>query len=160
MFFADCDLFLGLDLADKKAWSKILMKRGQFMKFDHSFRHHDVSQSLMSYVEDRMKKLLKYEMKPTNAHVRYSMEKHRCSVEVNLVGGNGRLKANHQEKDWHVAVDGVVQKLEKQMKKLKDKTKDHKHPAETKHGRLQLVTEELETDYQRLERLPAHRKVS
>ena len=130
------------------------------MKFDHSFKHHDCSQSLISYVEDRMQKLLKFEIKPSNAHVTYSSQRHHCHVEIHLMGGEGMFKAHGAKDDWYASVDHAVQKLESQMKKKKSLLKSHRHPEKSKRGQLELLNSQLEMDHSRLDEISAHKKVS
>lgn len=127
------------------------------MKFDHSFKHHDVSKALMDYMEEKMQKLLRYEIKPGTAHVTYSCERHRCLVEVNLMGGEHSFKARAKEDDWYTSVDSVVHRLEAQMRKRKNVVKSHRYPEKSREGKLALVTPQLETDYSRMG--TSHKKV-
>lgn len=130
------------------------------MKFDHSFKHHDVSQSLISYLEDKMNKLLKFEIKPGTAHVTYGSQRHQCFVEINLMGGESIFKARGVKDDWYRAVDHALQRLESQMKKRKSVVKGHRHPERSKRGRLALVNAQLESDYTRLDEVALHKKAS
>jgi ribosomal subunit interface protein len=130
------------------------------MKFDHSFKHQDVSQALMTYVEEKMlQKLAKYEIKPGKAHVTYGHQRHECHIEVHLMGGEHDFKAHANESDWYASVDQMITRLESQMKKRKSKVKAHRHPGLSKQGKLALVTPELEMDYKRLEQTTNHKKV-
>lgn len=95
------------------------------MKFDHSFKHFDVSQALMTYAEEKLEKAKKWEIKPSNVHVTYSLQKGQCHVEIHVAGGKGHFEAHHVARDWHEAVDHSVTKLSKQMLKFKEKVKSH-----------------------------------
>ena len=130
------------------------------MKFGHSFKHHDVSEALIRYAEEKMKKLFRFEIKPGTAHFTYSSQRHHCLVEVNLTGGEHVFRAKAKEDDWHTSVDCVVERLEIQMKKRKNVVKAHRYPQKSREGKLALVTPEMETDYSRLDPGAADKKVS
>ena len=133
--------------------------KGELMKFGHSFKHHDVSEALISYAEEKMQKLLRYEIKPGTAHFTYSSQRHHCLVEVNIMGGEHIFHAKAKTNDWHASVDNVVERLETQMKKRKNVVKAHRYPEKSREGRMELLTAEMDTDYTRLDPGAADKKV-
>lgn len=114
------------------------------MKFTHAFAHIDSSQALMTYAEEKMTKLRKWEIKPSMVHFVYSMQRHECRVEIQVVGGVSDFLAHSECKDWHMAVDQAVQKLARQMQKHKARLKGHKNPQQSRHGQLLLLTPRME----------------
>jgi putative sigma-54 modulation protein len=96
------------------------------MQINMTFRHVESSTPLKDYIEEKLHKVKKYLREPIEAHVVLSTEKFRHSVEVNIMAGNGAaIHGMESMEDIHAAIDSVVDKLERQIKKQLDKSK---HP--------------------------------
>jgi len=79
------------------------------------------------YIDERLQKLKKYLDHPVEAHVVLSVEKFRNVAEINLVGNGLNLNAKEEDKDMHLAIDNAVVKIERQIKKHKEKLRSHKN---------------------------------
>jgi len=79
------------------------------------------------YIDERLQKLKKYLDQPVEAHVVLSLEKFRNVAEINLVGNGLNLNAKEEDKDMHLAIDNAVAKIERQLKKHKEKLRSHKN---------------------------------
>lgn len=94
-----------------------------------TFRHMEHSDAVESYAKDKVGRLSKYLDSILDAHVILSVEKNRHTAEVtmNNVGG---VTINGQEtrEDMYSALDLVTEKLERQIKKHKDRIA-RKRPA-------------------------------
>jgi ribosomal subunit interface protein len=119
------------------------------MKVDFNFKHVDSSQSLMAYTEERLAKIEKFELKPMDVQVVYSMQKHECIVDVIVLEGRRKFKANSVAPDFYRAVDNMVNKLGRQLSKDKSRVKHHKNIERSHYGQISLLTENLETDFAR-----------
>lgn len=97
------------------------------MKLEYTFLHVDTSESLVDYFESKFEKLLKFEMKPMDVHVIFSGQRHECIVDVQIMEGRRKYKAQGISGEFGRSVDMVVNKLFRQMSKEKKKLKDHKH---------------------------------
>lgn len=92
-----------------------------------TFRHMDSSEPVRSYVADKMTRVKKYIDEPVEAQVVLSVEKKiRHKVEVTLAAKGITIKAAEQTEDMYAAIDGVIDKLERQLKRYKEKIKRHK----------------------------------
>lgn len=92
-----------------------------------TFRHMDSSDPVRTYVADKMMRVKKYIDEPVEAQVVLSVEKKiRHKVEVTLSAKGITIKAAEQTEDMYAAIDGVLDKLERQLKRYKEKIKNHK----------------------------------
>jgi ribosomal subunit interface protein len=97
------------------------------MKLEYTFLHVDTSDALVEHFQSRFEKLLKFEMKPMDVHVIFSSQRHECIVDVQIMEGRRKYKAQGIANDFDRSVDMVVNKLWRQMSKEKKKLKDYKH---------------------------------
>jgi putative sigma-54 modulation protein len=82
-----------------------------------------------AYVDDRLQKLKKYVDQPVEAYVVLSVEKFRNVAEINLVFNGLNVNTKDEAKDMHLAIDNAVDKIERQLKKHKEKIRAHKAAA-------------------------------
>ena len=106
------------------------------MQISVTFRHMESSDPVRSYVEEKLSKVKKYIDEPVEAQVVLSVEKKiRHKAEVTLVAKGITIKASEETADMYAAVDGVLDKIERQLKRYKDKIKQHK-PASGRERRV------------------------
>ncbi|MBW2650411.1 MAG: HPF/RaiA family ribosome-associated protein [Deltaproteobacteria bacterium] len=67
--------------------------------------------------------------KPVNATVTLSIEKFRNVAEIKLSARGINLQGREEAKEMTLAVDNVIDKVERQIKKYKQKTRNHKDVA-------------------------------
>jgi putative sigma-54 modulation protein len=104
------------------------------MKISVTFRNGEGEKWQKVYAEERIQKLKKYLDTPAEAHIIVSMEKFRNFAEINLSANGWNINAKEEAKDMHLAVDGCIEKIEKQLKKQREKIRDHK-PRSIRHGK-------------------------
>jgi len=63
---------------------------------------------------------------PVEARVVLSVEKFRNVAEVNLMTNGQNLNAREEAKDMYLAIDNAIEKIERQLKKRKEKIRGHK----------------------------------
>ena len=96
------------------------------MRVNVTFRHMETSEPVRNYVEEKLPKVKKYIDEPVEAQVVLSVEKIRHKAEVSLAAKGITIKATDETADMYAAIDGVLDKLERQLKRYKDKIKKHK----------------------------------
>jgi putative sigma-54 modulation protein len=96
------------------------------MKISVTFRNTEGENWHKEYVDDRLKKMKKYIDRPVEAHVILSVEKFRNVAEVNLMADGLNVNAKEESKDMHLAIDNAIEKIERQLKKHKEKSRGHK----------------------------------
>jgi putative sigma-54 modulation protein len=86
------------------------------------------------YVEERLQKLKKYVDNVVEARVILSVEKFRNVAEINLAANGLNINAKEEEKDMHLAIDNAIVKIERQLKKHKEKIREHKNNSLREDG--------------------------
>jgi putative sigma-54 modulation protein len=87
--------------------------------------HFAVSPALREYVDTKLRRLERHFDNMTDIHCVLSVEKavHRAEATVHI--GGGTLYADSRETDVYAAIDGLVDKLSRQVTKHKEKLTDH-----------------------------------
>lgn len=98
-----------------------------------TFRHLEATPALKAYAEEKAAKINKYFGGLNEVNVVLSLEKHRYMAEITLKAGRTTVNAREETSDMYSAIDLVVDKINRQIKKYKDKMKNHKSsPADKK----------------------------
>ena len=87
--------------------------------------HVEITDSLKSYVDSKFEKLQRHFENITNVHVILTVEKERQKAEATVHVNKGNLFADDVKEDMYAAIDGLTDKLDRQLKKHKEKLTDH-----------------------------------
>lgn len=105
------------------------------MQVTTTFRHMEQSDALKSYAEEKLERVAKYIDEPTSAQVYFAVEKKiRHIVEIVISAKGVNTKASEATNDMYAAIDAVIDKIERQLKRYKEKIKAHK-PNGDERGR-------------------------
>jgi putative sigma-54 modulation protein len=96
------------------------------MKISVTFRNAEGDSWHKEYVDSRLKKLMKYIDNPAEARVVLGVEKFRHFAEINLTANGLNVNAKEEEKEMHLAIDAAIDKIERQLKKHREKIREHK----------------------------------
>ncbi len=88
-----------------------------------TFRHLEADDALRDYAKEKVLKLRKYLERPMEARVVLSVEKFRKIAEATITGDGHTINGMEKTDDMHSAIDKLVGKLERQIRKLRGKTK-------------------------------------
>jgi putative sigma-54 modulation protein len=94
-----------------------------------TFRNTEGEAWQREYVDERLNKLKKYVDHPADARVVLSVEKFRNVAEINLTADGLNINAKEEEKDMHLAIYNAIAKIERQLKKRKEKIRTHKNSS-------------------------------
>ncbi|MEJ2202443.1 MAG: ribosome-associated translation inhibitor RaiA, partial [Desulfuromonadaceae bacterium] len=87
--------------------------------------------------QEKLERIYKYIDEPIDAQVVLSVEKKiRHKAVVTIAAKGITIKASDETSDMYAAVDAVVDKIERQLKRYKEKLKNHK-PASGKERQVQ-----------------------
>ena len=95
------------------------------MQLDVSGHHVDISQSLRSYVKTKFMRLERHFDVATHAHVILTVEKLDQKAEATVYVSGGNLFADAVDADMYAAIDALADKLDRQLKRHKEKLTDH-----------------------------------
>ncbi len=87
--------------------------------------HVEITDALRQYVNSKMERLERHFDNVTDLHVVLSVEKLRQKAEATLHLSGNNLHADAIEEDMYAAIDMLADKLDRQLKKHKEKVTDH-----------------------------------
>lgn len=100
------------------------------MKISVTFRNVEGEDWQRDYVEERLGKLKKYIDNPVDARVILSVEKFRNAAEISLMADGVNIYSTEEDKDMHLAIDKAIEKIERQLKKHKEKIRVFKNDTQ------------------------------
>ena len=112
------------------------------MQLNITGHHVEVTDSLKAYVAEKLERLEKHFDHVNNVHVILSVEKQRQKSEATVNVSGASLFADSTEEDMYAAIDSMADKLDRQIKKHKEKLKDHHRNEGSQIKHQQPVEEE------------------
>lgn len=96
------------------------------MQLSVTFRHMDPSEALKTYVQERTTRLTKYIDRPLESQVTLTVQKFRQIADVVINADGIRIAGQEAHEDMYAAIDLVMDKIERQVRKYKGKIRKHK----------------------------------
>lgn len=97
-------------------------------------RHMEMTDALKVYIQSGLEKVASHFDKTFDADVVLDVEKHRHIAEVNLLTNGVRIHSKEASNDMYASVDAAIAKLEKQIRKFKDRINRHQ-PRKAREAR-------------------------
>jgi len=119
------------------------------MQLSTTFRHMDASQAVREYAAEKLEKIRKYFNKdPISAHAVFSVERgfnHVADINITLPNGIV-INAKETTEDMYSSIDLATARIERQVRKWKEKIRDHKPHGgpSTSFRELVILPEEIE----------------
>jgi len=108
------------------------------MQINITGHHVDVSPALRAYVTEKMQKLTRHFDQVTSISVILNVEKLQQQAEATVNAGGRTIFATETAMDMYASIDGLIDKLDRQVRRYKDRITDHHHgrqePVETDGG--------------------------
>jgi putative sigma-54 modulation protein len=99
------------------------------MQLSTTFRHMDASQAVREYAAEKLDKIKKYFHKdPISAHAVFAVERgfnHVADINITLPNGIV-INAKEVTEDMYSSIDLAAARIERQVRKWKEKIRDHK----------------------------------
>jgi putative sigma-54 modulation protein len=99
------------------------------MQITITARHFELTKAIRDYVETSCLKLKKYFDHIITIHATLALENSRNICELSLHASKFGLQSEAEEMDMYLSIDTAVDKMEAQIKKLKDRVTDHQKRA-------------------------------
>lgn len=97
------------------------------MQIEITGHHVDVTPALRAYVTEKMQKLVRHFDQVTSVHVILNIEKLEHLAEANVNAGGRTLFATESANDMYASIDGLVDKLTRQVRRYKERITKHHH---------------------------------
>lgn len=95
------------------------------MQINLTGHHVDITDALRAFVDTKFTKLERHFDHVTDMHVILTVEKNRHTAEATVLVSGNTLFADATEDDMYAAIDALVDKLDRQVIKHKEKLTDH-----------------------------------
>ncbi len=99
------------------------------MQLNVTGHHVDVTSSLKGYVEKKLDRVVRHSDRIIDVHCILTVEKLRHKAEATILLNGRTIYADAVEQDMYAAIDALADKLDRRVKKHKEKLSDH-HAAE------------------------------
>ncbi len=110
------------------------------MQLNVTGHHVDVTSSLKGYVEKKLDRIVRHSDHVIDVHCILTVEKLRHKAEATVLLSGGTVYADAVEQDMYAAIDALADKLDRRVKKHKEKLADH-HAIEAQKTRPVLRPE-------------------
>jgi putative sigma-54 modulation protein len=99
-------------------------------------RHMEMTEALQDYVKTKVERVGKYLDNIKEADVILSVEKYRHSAEVTIKANGITINGEEETDDMYTSIDLVMEKIERQVKKYKEKIRQHKPKQSLKESNM------------------------
>jgi len=96
--------------------------------------HLDVTPALRGYVEKKIERVLRHYEQVIDVHCVLTVEKLEHKAEATLGVTGAVIHADAKDGDMYAAIDALTDKLDRRLRKHKEKQSDH-HAADVARGR-------------------------
>lgn len=107
------------------------------MQITVTFRHMEPSEALKSYADEKLERVKKYIDEPIAVQVFLTVEKIRHMAEVTINAKGITIKAAEETNDMYASIDAVSDKIERQLRRFKERIKAHKPAADVRERQVQ-----------------------
>ncbi|MBK6686771.1 MAG: ribosome-associated translation inhibitor RaiA [Deltaproteobacteria bacterium] len=111
------------------------------MKCSVTFRHMKSTAALKEYAEEKIDKISKLIERGGEAQVTLSTSKHIKTAHIELItDGSLRLRGVDSNEDMLAAIDNAVERIVRQVKRYRQKIKNHREPQQGRELSHQVLT--------------------
>lgn len=96
------------------------------MQVNLTGHHVDITNSMRAYVDEKIARLERHFDHVTNVHVILSVEKLNKKAEATVHIAGADVFADSTHEDMYAAIDSLVDKLDRQVIRHKEKVKSHR----------------------------------
>ncbi|HTP49645.1 MAG TPA: ribosome-associated translation inhibitor RaiA [Anaeromyxobacteraceae bacterium] len=96
------------------------------MQVNITFRHLEPTEALKTHVKDKVQHIQRYIDRPTEAHAVLHVENLHHHAEITMKAGPFSVRGRGKSEDMYASIDAAADKIERQLKKHKERVRDHK----------------------------------
>ncbi|HTE42277.1 MAG TPA: ribosome-associated translation inhibitor RaiA [Steroidobacteraceae bacterium] len=105
------------------------------MQLNVTGHHVDVTPALKGYVEKKLDRIVRHSDRVIDVHCVLTVEKLRHKAEATVHVSGSKIHADAVDENMYAAIDALADKLDRGVKKHKDKLTDHR-AAEAQKGKV------------------------
>jgi putative sigma-54 modulation protein len=117
------------------------------MQVNITFRHLDPTDALKAHVRERVEHVQRYIDRPSEVHAVLHVENLDHHAELTIKAGRFLLRGTARSQDMYASIDAAAERIERQLKKHKEKLHDHKvngsaadlAPVDVRHDVLDIL---------------------
>jgi len=109
-------------------------------------RHVELTDPLKQYVQEKLQHLKHSFDQVVDVHVVLSVEKFRQRCEVTIQANKLNIHGRHETEDMYASIDGVVDKLNRQLKRYRAKMRKHQAAPDNEAPAIQVSHRILATN--------------
>jgi putative sigma-54 modulation protein len=109
-------------------------------------RNYEVNDAVHRYLEERLSRIRRHFDRVMDVNVVLATEKYRHRAEININVNNVNMRGEEETGDMYSSIDLAVDKIDRQLRRYKDKLNRRKHQhrqAPLREAELPTVTHEL-----------------
>lgn len=99
------------------------------MQINITGHHIEVTPALKAYVTDKLQRIYRHFDHVISTDVILRVENHHKQAEAKVVAAGKSLFAQESGDDMYAAIDGLIDKIDKQVRRYKDRVRDHQATA-------------------------------
>lgn len=96
------------------------------MQINFTGHKMEITPALRDFAQEKFNKLERHFDKITSINVVFDVDKLRQIVEATVLISKGELHASAEAEDMYSAIDSLIDKLDRQLIKHKEKIRDHR----------------------------------
>ena len=96
------------------------------MQINLTGHHVEITLSLRDYLNEKLERIERHFEHATDIHCILTVEKLQHKAEATLNVSGSTLHAHSVEEDMYAAIDSLADKLDRQVRKYKEKLTDHR----------------------------------
>jgi len=112
------------------------------MNITYAFKNFDPSDHLKEYASSRFEKMGKFigDTMETELQINLAVEKFRHQAEVILTADNLHISAYEESEDMYSTIDLVLEKLESQLKRMRERHKERRRAGTPRAARMDVIS--------------------
>ena len=100
------------------------------MQINITGHHVEVTPALRAYVTEKMQRLIRHFDQVNSINVILNVEKLQQQAEATVNAGGRTIFATETAMDMYASIDGLIDKLDRQVRRYKDRITKHHHPRQ------------------------------
>lgn len=112
------------------------------MNISFTFKNFEPSDHLKEYAASRFEKMAKFigDTVETELQINLSVEKFRHKAEVVLTADTLHISAYEESEDMYSTIDQVLDKLEAQLKRMRERVKERRRSGTPRAARMDVIS--------------------